>query len=78
MSPMDRAAELQRSVRMREDEQLSQGIDYSDHRVRMSSVHAREDIILICSMLEMAVTKLSTVIKLLVLISVILAYMALK
>ena len=43
------AADLQRSGRFTENEQLESGVDYSEQAVRMATVHAREDMVLVVS-----------------------------
>src|SRR6266702_4981501 len=43
---------LQREMMYAEDDQLEKGVDYSDRHVRLATVHARQDIILIVSYLS--------------------------
>lgn len=52
MSDMERAAELQRSVKWGELETAEKGLsDYSDEDARRAAVHTRQDIVSVVSLL---------------------------
>jgi hypothetical protein len=53
LSPVSRnAMALQMSIKDDEIEQLKRGVDYSDQHTRLSTVHARQDLVLVCSYLH--------------------------
>jgi hypothetical protein len=48
----DLAADLQRMGRSTEEDQLRLGVDYSEQHVRLATVHARQDLVLVVSYLS--------------------------
>lgn len=71
----DKAEALQDRVRNREAER---GIDYADEDVRRATVHTREDIVLVVSLLSSVNRQLSTIKLLLVFLLAGVAWIAFK